>query len=329
MATRKFKTHRSSGSLKSKKSSGKKDKKKFILVLGFLFIAILLAELFVLGTPKDDGPFAVQVVGRFNGTDQPCGTFNAWDLVRADSDHFVVSDQNGKRMLIFDIKGKFLKAVTEKEAGAPPFKEISNMSSDLQGHFYVMDAWNSLIRGFDLKGDPIIQVSVPQSYGPRGVAWNNGTFLVADTGDHKVVKVGTDGSLEATWGHRGSEKGAFSNPVALTVDLQGNVYVADQDNHRVECLDAQGKFIREYKVGAVVANVALDSQGRVYASSTEGGFVKIFDKNGKGLGKLTEAGKTEPIHGLKGIVTTENGDLIASRNDEILILHPLTAGQQK
>ena len=303
-------------------SSGKN---KMMLWIGVLVLFAVIAEVKMMNGPKESGAFTVQIASQFTGDDQPCGAFDAYDVVKVGADRLALSDRD--RILLFDLKGMFVKAVTQKQAGHPKFNELSNMSADTKGHFYVMDAWNSLIRGFDLDGRPTVKMPVPQSYGPRGVAWDNDNFYIADTGTHEIKKLSPDGTLLATIGHQGAEKGAFSNPDAVVVDGQGNIFVADSDNHRVQELDPQGKFLRKFDVGERVANIAVDSQGRVFASSLEGDFVKVFDKDGKDIGKVTEAGKPDRIHSLKGLTLLDNGDIAASSHNKVVILHPVPAGQ--
>ncbi len=307
--------------------SSKPNKNKLVMWIGVLVLFVILAEVKMLNGPKESGAYNVQVVTQFDGEDQPCGKFMVADVVKVGSDRLAISDNN--RLLIFDLTGKLEGSVNQKEAGLPKFNELSNMGSDDQGHFYVMDAWNGLIRGFDSKGRPTVKIPVPQAYGPRGVAWYNGNFYVADTGTHQIKNISADGTLLAAWGHQGAEKGAFGNPAALTLDRQGNIYVADTDNKRVQVLDPQGKFLRKYDVGERVNNVALDAQGRVYASSLEGDFVKVFDKDGKDLGKLTEVGKPDRIHSLKGLAITDDGNIVAATHDKIFIFRAVPAGQVK
>ena len=38
----------------------------------------------------------------------------------------------------------------------------------------------------------------------------------------------------AEWGTEGSSNGQFSSPSKIDIDLNGNVYVADKGNHRVQ-----------------------------------------------------------------------------------------------
>ena len=57
----------------------------------------------------------------------------------------------------------------------------------------------------------------------------DGTFYVADPGNHRIQKFGPDRSFLTTWGSEGREPGQFMTPIDLVVDGQGRVYVLDSD----------------------------------------------------------------------------------------------------
>jgi len=314
-----------------KKGRSSKGKKIFavIAVLGL----ILGAEVFSylknqLNQPRD---FPVQTVLQFAGVNQPCGAFHPWDLV-AGADWISISDQGNKRVLIFDRQGKFLREITEKQAGKPEFKEISRMTSDPSGNIYVIDTWNGLIRGFDRMGRSVVSVDLNNKgfYGPRGVAWDNGNFAVADTGSHRLVRVSGNGSVLNAWGQRGSGKAQFDNPSAVVVDAQENFYVVDSDNNRVECLDPKGGYLREYKIQEVPYSVALDEkQGLVYVSSLNGKFIKVFKRDGHYIGDLKDVShKDQGIENIVAMRVLENGDVIAARHDDVLIFHPVSSSNK-
>ena len=58
----------------------------------------------------------------------------------------------------------------------------------------------------------------------------------------------------AQWGTQGSENGQFENPVGVAVDASGTVYVAANQNHRIQAFTAGGR------------GVAVDSSGNVYVA---------------------------------------------------------------
>jgi DNA-binding beta-propeller fold protein YncE len=51
------------------------------------------------------------------------------------------------------------------------------------------------------------------------------------------------------FGRSGSGEGRFGKPFGLVVDKEGNIYVADTKNNRIQKFDPSGKFL--LKLGAV------------------------------------------------------------------------------
>ena len=47
------------------------------------------------------------------------------------------------------------------------------------------------------------------------------------------------------WGSLGAGEGQFSGPHGIEVDAEGNVYVADTGNNRVQKFTSEGLFLRE------------------------------------------------------------------------------------
>jgi len=270
--------------------------------------------------------FPVQKVLSFKGEGQACGPFQIWDITKLADHGMALTDPGNGRILIFDRAGSFVRAITEKEAGDPPFKEISGISSDDQNNIYVADAWNGLLRGFTREGKALLKVPVPNSYGPRGVAWGKGDLYVADTGTHRILKLSSAGGPLGIFGRKGSGKGFFSDPVDLDFSPNDRVFIADSDNHRVQQIDQEGQFVRKYDAGGIVSGVAVDRQGRVYAALQDGGSVKVFEEGGKSLGKvvLTEP-KDAPLEGVKGLSVSAEGDLIVGRQREVWVLRPVPA----
>jgi DNA-binding beta-propeller fold protein YncE len=50
----------------------------------------------------------------------------------------------------------------------------------------------------------------------------------------RIQKFTKDGKFIKSWGSTGSGDGQFKWPAGLTVDLSGNVYVADGGNDRIQ-----------------------------------------------------------------------------------------------
>jgi DNA-binding beta-propeller fold protein YncE len=79
---------------------------------------------------------------------------------------------------------------------------------------------------------------------PVGIACDpSGRVLVADTGNHRLVKLRyRDGALhwEGVLGEPGIGPGQYHSPQGVALDSQGRIYVADTANNRVQVLSPEG-----------------------------------------------------------------------------------------
>ena len=150
---------------------------------------------------------------------------------------------------------------------------------------------------------------------PRGVAVApDGSVYVADTGNSRIVKFDSTGNVLVTWGSKTPDgqtppaPGTFVEPWGLAVDAQGNVFVADTWNHRVQKFDSNGKFLLEWgSAGQAGAGpdkfwgprgIAVSADGRVYVTDTGNKRIVAFDLNGKSLFEFSTEGEArmdEPV----------------------------------
>jgi len=93
------------------------------------------------------------------------------------------------------------------------------------------------IKVFDLNLNPVAAYD-PWDYNasPLGVAVDHrdGSIFVCESVSNMIYKYGTDGTLLTSWGGPGATPSLFNRPSDLDVDMDGWVYVADADNHRVQ-----------------------------------------------------------------------------------------------
>jgi DNA-binding beta-propeller fold protein YncE len=73
------------------------------------------------------------------------------------------------------------------------------------------------------------------------------------------------------------------------VDGQGNIFVADYNNQRVQKFDVQGAFITAWTLASDLnatgtpEGIAVDAQGRVYITDYQFGRVEVFSNDGEQL----------------------------------------------
>lgn len=109
----------------------------------------------------------------------------------------------------------------------------------------------------------------PESFDrPTNVAFGpGGDVYVADGYNHaRVARFSRDGELLSEWGEKGMETGQFDTPHGIATDDEGRVYVADRENARVQVFDADGRFLAQWKGGALGRpwNIAFGPDRHLY-----------------------------------------------------------------
>src|SRR3954470_10555121 len=138
-----------------------------------------------------------------------------------------------------------------------------------------------------------------------GVAWDkDGNIYVADgvamgAGNARVAKFDKDGHFIKTWGQRGSDVGQFNSLRGIALDAQGNVYVADAGNKRIQVFDGEGNPKAQIaNVGTPTAIcITPGAHQYLYTShyndgeSLDNGEIYKLELDGKIVGKFGRAGR--------------------------------------
>ena len=170
-------------------------------------------------------------------------------LALDDDDRLFISDASLRHVLVFSPNH-------EQEAvfGADVLVRPSGLAIDRQNRFvYVADTGNDVVDVFDADSYKFLrQIGKPSKK------------------------------------HEQSGPGAFSLPEGVAVDSDGNVYVTDTFNDRIETFDADGQFINTFgKNGDGPADferpkgVAIDRDGHIWVVDAAQNRVKVFDQEGR------------------------------------------------
>lgn len=109
--------------------------------------------------------------------------------------------------------------------------------------------------------------------------------------------------FDRAWGRQGTGMADFYLPYGIDTDAEGNVYVADTYNNRVQVFDSNGTFMRSWgQKGSgmgdllVPYDIAVDRQGNIYVADTynfrivkfnaSGRFLLQWGQKGKGIGQF-------------------------------------------
>jgi len=154
-------------------------------------------------------------------------------------------------------------AVGEFGIGKEAFDRPVDVIEDRQENIYVVDQGNNRIQVLDRRGRFV------REWGGRGFAPgsfdtptaittdpNTGRLYVVDSLNHRIQIFEPDGKLARSTpdgkslvnpiGRLGSGDGEFKKPMDVAIDRNGNIYVADNGNNRVQKFDAAGKFLAEW-----------------------------------------------------------------------------------
>ena len=227
----------------------------------------------------------------------------------------------GSRLFEFDRTGKFVREIGE---GVYGFLFAQAVRVDSADNIWVVDRGSNMVIEFSPQGRVLMTLGrKPESEAgpgrggrgqntgagvpgdnfnrPSDVAFDSsGNIFVADGfGNARVAKFDRNGRFLKSWGTRGTGPGQFDTAASLATDAQGNVYVADRGNRRIQVFDNDGTFKTQIaNIGAPSA-ICISSGGHPYLYSSnsndpgnlENGEIYRLELDGKILGRFGSAGK--------------------------------------
>lgn len=196
---------------------------------------------------------------------------------------------------------------------------------------YVADAGLRQVVAFDPEGD------VTAVFGHRDELTNptdaalspDGSRLyVADSKAQQVVVFDAKtGTRLSAFGRRGEAEGEFNFPTSLAFGPEGNLYVVDQLNSRVQIFDPDGEVLDRFgALGVDFGNfvrpkdVAVDELGLIYVTDNAFNNVQLFDAD---LSLLTYVGE-----GGAGPGRFKGASGVAVRGEEMAVVDQLGARLQ-
>ncbi len=202
-----------------------------------------------------------------------------------------------------------------------------NIAFDTAGNLFFADRDNGRIRKIDLNGTITTVAGNGYSglagdggpatdarlYWPAGVAVDSaGNLFISDTYNNAIRKVNTSGIISTLAGNgtagfagdNGSATAALVNkPYGIALDRQGNIYFADQDNHRVRKIDLNG-IITTFAgtgTGGYTGDNGPATQARIYYPSSlafdTSGNLFIADYQNNRIRKVNAAGLISTVAG--------------------------------
>ena len=260
----------------------------------------------------------------------PPMTFTGISAVRADKRgrfYVIHRPTDGDPIVVLDPKGNFIRSW-----GKGMFQVPHGIRIDPTGNVWTVDATTSMVYKFTPDGKKLLEIAVggvpdksKEFCGATDVAFAKSGHVFVSDGycNARVIEYDAAGKKVREWGKHGTGPGEFNVVHAIAIGPQGNLYVADRENGRLQWFDQQGRFRGEWKFGGQFYTVAFSHQGEVYAATHPKGVsldeefhvVKIDLASGKLLGKFSVRSHELGI--------APDGTLLpATRGNQLVLLKP-------
>lgn len=254
----------------------------------------------------------------FLGADVPGGFAKPMGLGHDDRGWVYVADQAGRRVIVFDERGRFVRTFGGRDLLVNPV----DVASDRAGNrWYVVDSYLHQVVVFDSSGSvvgrlgrdtgPVDTSSAPPgahdaipmpgsqhgdttSWGPHGhgPGTPHGDSALAASHAAPAAQAPQTHSSGRARGrdvldNRGAKPSEFSYPVSAAVGPDGTLWVVDQLNFRVQAFDRSGSYLRS--VGSLGTTpgafarpkgIGVDSEGHVYVVDAAFNNIQVFDDAG-------------------------------------------------
>jgi tripartite motif-containing protein 71 len=213
-----------------------------------------------------------------------------------------VADSWNDRIQKFSSDGTFITKWGSRGSGDGEFRFPTGIAIDKDGNVYVADFSNDRIQKFSSDGTFITKWGSSGSGDGEflrpyyiGIDASSNSVYVSDFSNSRIQKFSSDGTFITKWGSRGYDDGQFgtgdgtffTGPTGIAIDKDGNVYVADFSNDRIQKFSSDGTFITKWGSSGsgdgefrFPTGIAIDKDGNVYVADSWNDRIQKFSSDG-------------------------------------------------
>lgn len=230
---------------------------------------------------------------KFNPKDFPYQMIGPYGIAVDSKGLVYVADQRVGGVFIFNTETQDVQMI--RNGYEAHFGWVNGLAIDDDDRLFVSDGKLHKVLIFNAKHEVESQITEGLQ-DPVGLAIDttNRFLYVVDTQQDQVIvydadtlkllrRIGTGGM-----DHFLTTPGDFGAPQCVAVDAEGNVYVTDTMNNRVEIFDADGNFISEFgKNGDGPGNfarpkgIAVDADGHIWVADQVQDRLQVFNREGQ------------------------------------------------
>jgi DNA-binding beta-propeller fold protein YncE len=190
--------------------------------------------------------------------------------------------------------GEFLE-----QWGQEVLVEPFDLALDREGRVYVLDPGRDRLLLFSPEGR--LQSQWGEGWGlldPRGLdVGQDGYIYIANTGHSVVLKTSPEGQVLARYGSPGAGDGQLNQPTDVAVDGEGNLYIVDTENQRVQVWDREGRYVRQWRIAGANTldgpHTVWSVSGLLYLTDPEMAQIYVHDEYGRVVTLWGERGSLE------------------------------------
>jgi sugar lactone lactonase YvrE len=251
------------------------------------------------------------------------GEFDYLAKVRVDDTGsiYLYEEYDPARIQKFNQEGKLLERLEMplNEEGKP--YSLTDLLFDKEGNVLVMN-YNHLWK-FSQEGK-LLKESKASFYNPQRLLLAGDSYILISSSENRTGKVDETGNQQTVIGASNSkESSQFEKADAVAVDKEGNFYVGDGYNSRIQKFNSTGKVVMtidEKSSGKDFSPyyLALDKAGNIYAGGA--GSITKFSPAGKPMLSFGKYGKEEgQFDTLSGLALDKDGNIYAGDSERGII----------
>lgn len=216
--------------------------------------------------------------------DTPLGLVTIYGVAMFDSKIFAVDSKAGTFATFDLVKQKYS---TFTGTGGGKLKLPINIDIDTDGTKYVTDTGRNQVLVYDRDNRFVSAFGEPDQFRPVDVAIVQDKLYVVDILHHEVqVLHKRTGQLLFKFGKKGSEPGEMLHPTNIAIGPNGDVFVVETSNFRVQRFTSDGKPVRVYGEAGDTSGrfarpkgIAIDREGLMHVADAAFQNVQMFDTN--------------------------------------------------
>ena len=240
-----------------------------------------------------------------------------WGIAVGQNDHIFVADHYKHQIHVFDKHRKYIRSLSKAGSTNGCLEHPTGIAIDIDGLLYIANYNGHRVEVIKEDGTFVRRIGEGHLQNPYGVVIRDKSIYVANAGNHTVAVFTLEGKLVRTVGHHGSGPGQFNWPTAVSFSPNGDMFVIDSQNGRMQVFNPEGLFRREF------GNTQISKCRASTITCTADGNMLVGDFGNKKIIVFNTLGN--PIHSFQvdgtpcSLCIDYHGDLLVSLHGSVKV----------